>query len=137
MKINSTQGTGAPTSRKVGGPSKTAGSAFSDMISGSETASSTSAGLGVAPVDALASLNNVDADERGNKNARGRADDMLDRLEDIRDGVLLGTIPKDRRAALATMAQQRDDKFLDPALREILVDIELRARVELAKLARD
>lgn len=136
MKINSTRGAGAPTSRKVGGASKSSGSAFSDLISGTERAASTSAGLGVAPVDPLATMAQVDADQRGSKNAKGRADEMLDRLEDIRHGLLLGIIPKDRLTALAKMAQQREDAFLNPALKEILVDIELRARVELAKLER-
>ena len=137
MKINTTRGAGAPASRRVGGPSKSGGSAFSDLISGTDKAAPTAAGLGVAPVDPLAGLTQVDPDAGGGKNAKSRADEMLDRLEDIRHGLLLGTIPKDRLAALAKMAQQRDDKFLDPALQEILVDIELRARVELAKLSRD
>jgi len=37
---------------------------------------------------------------------------------------------------LAVMARQRQDDLTDPALRQILRDIELRARVELAKFER-
>ena len=61
---------------------------------------------------------------------------MLDRLEDLRHGLLLGIIPHDRLTDLAVMARQRQDDLTDPALRQILRDIELRARVELAKFER-
>lgn len=61
---------------------------------------------------------------------------VLDRLEDIRCDLLLGTVPKERLASLAqTMrAQRRQSK--DARLNEIIDEIELRAEVEIAKLTR-
>ena len=59
---------------------------------------------------------------------------MLDRLEEIRTGLLLGSIPRSQLHELAQVAQQTRESFVDPALSDVLDDIELRARVELAKL---
>lgn len=72
--------------------------------------------------------------------ARQRASDrglkMLDYLEDIRIGLLMGGIPKDRLEQLAQMVRVRREQVDDPKLTAILDEIELRAAVELAKLSR-
>jgi hypothetical protein len=61
---------------------------------------------------------------------------MLDRLEDIRHGLLMGAIPRDRLQELAAAVRRQREAIDDPRLVEILDEIELRARVELAKLER-
>ena len=58
---------------------------------------------------------------------------MLERLEEIRAGLLLGAIPRSQLVDLARVAQETRENFVDPALNDVLDDIELRARVELAK----
>ncbi|MBM3507080.1 MAG: hypothetical protein FJX64_05030 [Alphaproteobacteria bacterium] len=67
--------------------------------------------------------------------ARGRRGfDLLDRLDEIRMGLLMGAIPKDRLGNLVRLVRARRDGVMDPKLTAILDDIELRAMVELAKL---
>ncbi|GAA0601717.1 flagellar assembly protein FliX [Caenispirillum bisanense] len=65
-----------------------------------------------------------------------RGEDILDRLEELRVGLLLGSIPKERLASLAQLVRDRRETAQDPQLGALLDEIELRAEVELAKLSR-
>jgi len=60
---------------------------------------------------------------------------MLDRLDDIRLGLLTGTVSKERLSELSRLARVRRAEVDDPRLVEVLDEIELRAEVELAKLS--
>ncbi len=97
---------------------------------------------GAAPLthlDALLSLQEVPDSTDGRSKGLARANEMLDLLEEVRKGILLGAISESKLRNLADMARNQrqnageslDD---DDRLREILDDIELRAEVELAKL---
>jgi hypothetical protein len=55
-------------------------------------------------------------------------------LEELRIGLLLGHIPRDRLADLSRMVRDRREDAEDPQLAALLDEIELRAEVELAKL---
>lgn len=65
-----------------------------------------------------------------------RGEDILERLEELRVGLLLGRVPEDRLASLAAMVRDQRQDARDPQLAAILDEIELRAEVELAKLSR-
>ena len=65
-----------------------------------------------------------------------RGEEILERLEEIRRGFLLGTIPKDRLATLAGLVREKRERGADPLISQLLDEIELRAEVELAKLSR-
>jgi hypothetical protein len=52
----------------------------------------------------------------------------------VRDGLLAGGIPRAILNRLATAVSRRQDGFADPKLQNVLDEIDLRARVELAKL---
>ena len=65
-----------------------------------------------------------------------RGEDILDRLEEIRHGLLLGSIPKEKLEQLTQMVHARREAGADPRLGQLLDEIELRAEVELAKLSR-
>jgi Class II flagellar assembly regulator len=65
-----------------------------------------------------------------------RGEDILDRLEEVRHCLLMGTIPKDKLEQLTQMIRARREACSDPRLGNLLDDIELRAEVELAKLSR-
>lgn len=90
---------------------------------------------GVAGIDALIALQAADAPEAGGGDARARreGEDILDRLDDLRLMILSGGLDPDRLDGLAEAVRDRAAGARDPRLREILADIELRARVELAK----
>ncbi len=75
-----------------------------------------------------------DYNERKRRAQRGA--ELLDRLEDIRKGLLLGSIPKDRLGDLARMVREKRERGADPVISRLLDEIELRAEVEIAKLSR-
>jgi hypothetical protein len=61
---------------------------------------------------------------------------MLDVLEDLRIGLLTGRISPQKLDRLSALISSDPGAAESPGLRRILGDIELRARVELAKLGR-
>ncbi|GAB3454290.1 hypothetical protein GCM10027396_31730 [Insolitispirillum peregrinum] len=87
-------------------------------------------------LESLLAIQAVDADgsNRGRRRMIARGEELLDRLEDIRRGLLLGTIPIDRLSKLSEMVRSKRDSGADPELAALLDEIELRAEVELAKL---
>ena len=92
----------------------------------------------VGSLDSLLSLQEVgDAtQEKGggrDRQAREWGDSVLDRLEDIRNGLLIGGIPVDKLETLAATMKNQKENASDPALAAIIEEIELRALVELAK----
>ncbi len=106
------------------------------------------AGTGAAaPVDSAAPLTAVDAllaaqtvpdslDEEGRRRAVRHGEDILQRLDEIRLGLLSGGLSRERLIDLARMVRSRRDQVSDPRLSAVLDEIELRAEVELAKYAR-
>lgn len=90
----------------------------------------------LAAVDALLTLQAVPDAGDGRKRAVKRASHMLDLLEDIRIGLLEGLIPRMKLESLLRIVQLRRDDVGDPRLNGVLDEVELRARVELAKYGR-
>lgn len=91
-------------------------------------------GMGsVSSVGALIGLQEVgDATERAAKGKK-RGTLLLSQLDELRLALLSGTISKDQLMRLAAMVQSQRDEIDDPGLVQILEDIDLRVRVELAK----
>lgn len=85
-------------------------------------------------IDGILALQEVDEDGRGTRQERERGEAILDRLDDIRHGLLTGSVNPQTLETLLTQVQQQRKTFTDPRLTEILEEIELRAAVELAKL---
>jgi hypothetical protein len=61
----------------------------------------------------------------------------MDKLEEIRHGLLMGTLPLDKLTALSASLRDRRETCHDPRLAALLDEIELRAEVEIAKLTRN
>jgi len=122
----------------IGKPTKVnAGGGFTQMLetkpaSAATVSNTTPAGA----VDALLALQEVDSALDRKAKARRRASDLIGGLDQIRDGLLAGQISPDRLDALAAMVESHRDDADDPRLTELLDEIELRVRVELAKLGR-
>ena len=144
MKISrtgSTTGTSSTSKKKKTSDSGGFASALaeaSDAGSGSasiEGPSETSAVSGLEAILAAQSVN--DSTEDQNRRAMvQRAEDILERLDEIRQGILLGRFSKDRLANLAQMIRNKRQAVEDPELIELLDEVELRAEVEIAKLTR-
>ena len=94
---------------------------------------------GISGAEAILTAQNVgnfvdDAPRR--KRLTEFADDILDRLDELRSGILLGEFPKEQLAELAQRLRQKRLQSADPELNEIIQEIELRAEVEVAKYSR-
>lgn len=78
----------------------------------------------------------VDADEEKEvrKKLIKRGQTLLEKLEEIRDGLLMGYISRDRLIEISRLVKDNRYQSEDPRLQEILGEIELRVEVELAKL---
>ncbi|WP_259783154.1 flagellar assembly protein FliX [Aestuariispira ectoiniformans] len=106
-------------------------------VSGEDAHTEAAASAGpVSAVDALLSLQQVDDATQGGGRAQAVAwgEDMLDRLEAIRNALLMGAVPYDRLVQLAESVSKQAKVAGDPKLSAVLGEIELRAQVEIAKL---
>jgi hypothetical protein len=83
----------------------------------------------------------LSAQEVGNpleerRQAIARGEDLLDHLDALRHGLLIGAFPPEKLDNLLNLVRQQQSRVTDPRLSEILGDIEVRAAVELAKLGK-
>jgi hypothetical protein len=88
----------------------------------------------IAALDSILALQQLDDSTEGRSKGLKRGEQLLDMLDQVRDGLLAGGIPRVTLHRLAYAVSQRQEGFADPALQEVLDEIELRAHVELAKL---
>ena len=93
---------------------------------------STNAPIGA--VDGILALQEVPTATDGRTRGIKRGYSILDHLDDIRLGLLSGSISRKRMVDLGQEIKEARDTVIDPKLSAILNDIELRAAVELAKL---
>lgn len=136
MKVESTKGAGISGVRRTGKSGKTGSSEFSKLLDETAEAGQATGPSGVQSVDSVLTVQEVGDREGNARRARERAELMLDRLDDIRHGLLMGAIPNDRLEELAAAVRRQREAVDDPRMVEILDEIELRARVELAKFQR-
>lgn len=97
-------------------------------------APSLSSSAPIATVDALIALQEMPDATAGRGKAARRGRDMLDLLDDLRHGILTGGVSRATLQRLVALVNVDREDFVDSGLAEVLDDIELRARVELAKL---
>lgn len=121
--------------RRPGKAEKSEGGSFASHLAGEDTAT---AGAGAArfvpAVDSLLALQTVGDGREGRRKAVARGNTMLDRLDDIRHGLLMGAIPRPRLIELAKALRSERLRETEPKLQHLIQDIELRCAVELAKL---
>ncbi|MFD2262350.1 flagellar assembly protein FliX [Lacibacterium aquatile] len=140
MRIQGPQGPGTTTSAKRG--EKTSGDGSFAKMLGSDDAGAPAPATASRPlnaVDPLFAVQAAEAEAGGRKRARKRADDILDRLDDMRHALLTGDLTEGHLASIQRAIEEQRDLLSDPALVELLDEIDLRAQVEIAKLevARD
>ena len=93
-----------------------------------------SAGISVS--DAIFAAQMVSSEEEREKRRQmlRRGDTLLEKLEEIRDGLLLGYISKDKLIEISRYVKETKINTADEKLAELIGEIELRVEVELAKL---
>jgi len=128
-----------PSGASIGTPAassrRTSGSAFSlpDTSAAAETRTA-SAPKSVANIDALLALQGVEDPAERRKKAVRRGRTALDVLDDLKLGLLAGTLDNATVQRLRSAATELKDSSGDPSLDQLLAEIELRVEVELAKV---
>ena len=135
MKISGPGAVGPTTTprkaRKAGGSDEN----FAKHLSNDDAATAAVSSSGpLAAVDALLALQEVPDATDGRSRAVKRAEGLLAGLDEIRQGLLVGVIPKDKLDRLVHAVRDKREALDDPRLSAVLDEIELRASVELAKL---
>ncbi|WP_237152558.1 flagellar assembly protein FliX [Oryzibacter oryziterrae] len=137
MRIQGPTRTGGVTTSGPTRRSDASGATFSLGVS-EETpkASAPAAAHSLTSLDALIALQAIDADApRKRRKAVRKGHDILDKLDEIKVGLLSGTLSGDaieRVLGLLDDVETTGDERLDG----LIADIMLRAEVELAKLGR-
>ena len=142
MKVTRLGGTKETSSTKRKSKDAVDSGAFADNLVETQFSPSVAAApdaTTVSAADAVLAAQNV-GDSLDDTPQRRRltefADDILDRLEELRLGILMGRFSKEKLADLAQRLRQKRQQSTDPKLNEIIHEIELRAEGEIAKYSR-
>lgn len=117
---------------------KPAGDKRFTLAAGVKPAAEAMFGPAVVSVTSLLSIQETpEADgEAARAESVRRGDDLLDRLDELRVALLAGVVPRNRLAVLAETLKQDRRMSGDERLDHLIGEIELRVKVEAAKLAR-
>jgi len=127
--LNRTASAKLPTGKGGGGQR------FSIEQAGAGGATSTvQAPRSLGSVDALLALQELPDATTSTRRALRHAENILDALEDVQMGLVVGALPQAQLKRLLGLIRREQDQVPDPKLTEILKEVELRAQVELAKL---
>jgi hypothetical protein len=88
----------------------------------------------IAALDSILTLQSMDDSLSGRSKGVSYGEQLLGLLDQVRDGLLAGGIPRTTLNRLAVAVGRRHETFADPKLQSVLDEIEVRAHVELAKL---
>jgi hypothetical protein len=133
MEIKSSGRVEATGIRRVNKGTSGSDSAFSVSATDSRAAAVSAPGP-LTALDSILTLQGMDDSMSGRSKGLQHGEHLLDMLDQVRDGLLAGGIPRSTLNRLAVAVGRRHDNFADPKLQDVLDQIELRAHVELAKL---
>jgi hypothetical protein len=141
MKVEGPNGPRPGPAVRRAGKSGADSTGFAKLLEGGETESTSETPsirtvTPVASVDALLAVQAIGDEEGRRHQARRRGEALLDELDEVRHGLLVGSLSQPRLEALVGLIQSERPGISDPALSEVLDEIDLRAQVELAKLQR-
>ena len=114
-------------------------SGFSDALASAQEAAETGETVATAPLNAtntasLLGFQEVDSDQFERQKAFKRGRLTLEALAQLRDALLMGSLPLSTIERLEKLVVAERGQTTDPTLNSILDEIELRAAVEIAKL---
>lgn len=135
MKISGTGPVQTPPIRRRDQTSRSSG-AFAGELAGDGAVRESAAAPDVASASTLLSLQEVADPLAERRQAVRRGEDLLDQLDELRHGLLVGAFPKEKLDRLLILVRRQRSRIADPRLRDILNDIETRAAVELAKMGK-
>ena len=139
MRIDSKSSIGRTRQAYKGRSPKRSGGHFQSKISAVDSVMAHTGPIaGAEPVhgiDALLAVQQVEESGLERDWVRHWGNDILSRLSQLRDGLLSGNIPPERLERLSG-ALDSCRKVSDPELAQVVAEIQLRGRIELAKLQR-
>lgn len=137
MRVNQAQRT---TTTRGKAAARRSGNAFGAFEASESGAARRAAGLRgaaiVSGIEALVALQGVDDPAERRRRAVRHGREVLDRLDEIKIALLSGHLSAAKLAALRSLVARHEMLDTDPELAELLRQIDLRARVELAKYAK-
>jgi hypothetical protein len=135
MKIPGTGPVQATTARRRGQPARSSG-AFAGELAADKGVKESAPAREVVSAGMLISAQEIGDPLDSRRRAVKRGEDILDQLDELRHGLLLGAYSSAKLDNLLVMIRRQQTSVTDPKLREILAEIEVRAAVELAKLGK-
>lgn len=106
-----------------------------DEAPGAATAPRTSSVGPTTSLDAILALQSEEDPAERRRRATRRGQDLLDDLDRLKAAILTGRVAPDALKSLSGRLSERREATGDPRLDAVLDQIELRAEVEVAKLA--
>ena len=137
MRIEWTPPLRRAAARRDGKIDAAAEGSFASALEGEPAAPPPAPATAVGLVSGLLTVQEVPDQLARRRRAVQRGDAMLDRLDELRLGLLAGGLPRRRLDELAELARTARDTVDDPRLVVVLDEIDLRVAVELAKLDRE
>ena len=116
MKVDGTRSLDTVRTTRGRASGATAGGFSLDTAGESRAPASASGTASLSSVDALIALQEVPNPTNGRAKAVRRGRDMLDMLEDVRDGLLSGAVPRATLQRLLALVNVKREDFIDPAL---------------------
>lgn len=141
MKAQKIKRMQTPTTQKLKRKSSPSKATFVDHLNQSDEKLSgvteVVEGTSITNVNSVLSVQEIENDGSGRRTKVIEwGENILDNLDAIRHGLLTGGIPNHQLQNLSQLLRRQKANTLDPKLKEIIDEIELRASVELAKLTR-
>jgi hypothetical protein len=135
MRIDSNRPILPATPRRDGKAGSAQGPTFSSAISAEQPVSAPAASRPTTPVDGLFQIQEIPDALAHRRRAVQRGSTLLDRLDDLRLALLAGSLSPGQLVDLQRAVASERGQVDDPRLASLLDEIDLRARVELAKLS--
>ena len=127
-----------PNGATLGSPAASArrsnstGFSLGDISTATETRSA-SAPRAASGIDALLALQGIEDSTEKRKRSVARGRNALDLLDDLKIGLLSGSLDSSMASRLRAVATDLKSSSGDPGLDQVLSEIDLRVEVELAK----
>lgn len=134
MKVAGTRASNVGSVRKDKRSKGASGSGFASELAAGGAPAAHGVVAAVDVLDGVLSVQEVGDNGGERRRARSHGENLLNRLDGIRIGLLEGRIPARQLDGLLRALRDARPAIADPRLNEVLDEIELRAAVELAKL---
>jgi hypothetical protein len=137
MRINGAYGTNGTASAPATRRAKPSGFTLPQEETSNAPASAAGHARGIGGIDALLALQSIEDPTERRRRAVIRGRSALDTLEELKLGLLAGTLNQETLSRLKTVAAGLKNSSGDRNLDGVLAEIDLRVEVELAKMGSD